>query len=301
MYCIFGGVDVECRHLFAIIQTYYENIDPIYVGYSRVLRMRGGVFAADAPQASSTELSAPPSVPVTVEEPAVAPLAEVKNETPWPRGVFADVTVGTQGLGMDVGYSFNKYLKLRVRGTMLSYDHNDTWNDMEMKARFKSSSCGLILDVHPFGGSFRLSAGLNAAPLRVEADGNLEDLGADLSQKVYSLGGYWVKTDGGGSIRGRYKWDTVQPYFGFGWSCSSESEHAWFFTADIGVNIIGKGKLSVGYSGDVQCASMYGGGWKPMDSSTLENIVREEGDAFFEIADKIVVYPVIHLGVGCRF
>lgn len=298
MYCIFGGVDVECRHLFTIIQTYYENIDSIYVGCSRVLRMRGGVFAADAQQASSTELSAPPSAPVTVEESAVAPLAEVKNETPWPRGVFADVTVGTQGLGMDVGYSFNKYLKLRVRGTMLSYDHNDTWNDMEMKARFKSSSCGLILDVHPFGGSFRLSAGLNAAPLRVEADGNLD---ADIPQGRYYLGEYEVKTADVGSIRGRYKWDTVQPYFGFGWSCSSKSEHAWFFTADIGVNIIGKGKLSVGYSGDVQYRSMYGGDWKPMDSSTLEDIIRDEGDAFFEIADKIVVYPVIHLGVGCRF
>ena len=258
----------------------------------------GGVFAANAQQASSMELPAPLSVPVTVEEPTVAPLAERKNETPWPRGVFADVTVGTQGLGMDVGYSFNKYLKLRVRGTMLSFDHNDTWNDMEMKARFKSKSCGLILDVHPFGGSFRLSAGLNAAPLRVEADGNLD---SDLPRGSYYLGGYEVRATDVGSIRGRYKWDTMQPYFGFGWSCSSKSKHAWFFTADIGVNVIGKGKLSVGYSGDVQYRSMGSGDWKPMDSSTLENIIRDEGDAFFEIADKIVIYPVIHLGVGCRF
>ena len=269
--------------------------------------LMAGVLSAEEGQVTATPLDplspqvAPnltSDVPVVEETPATK-----KDAIAWPRGVFADVSVGTQGLGLDVGYSFTRYLKLRVRGTMLSYDHKDTWSDMDVKAKLKSSSCGLILDVHPFGGSFRLSAGLNAAPLRVEAEGNMDDFSSLGGKEYIDIGGYDFRVpDGVGSIRGRYKWDAVQPYFGFGWSCSSESEHAWFFTADIGVNIIGKGKLSVGYNGDVEYRETgTSSAYKKLDNSTLESAIREEGKDFFDIADKIVIYPVVHIGVGCRF
>lgn len=256
--------------------------------------------SAPAAVASSDPLDAAGSVSVTAspeEAPLVQPVEEGKD-VPWPKGIFADVTVGTQGLGMDVGYSFNKYLKLRMRGTVLQYDRNDTWSDVDVKSKLRSHSCGLILDVHPFGGAFRLSAGVNAAPMRVEADGNLDRYG-DING-TYSFGGYEYRVSGVGHLRGRYKWNSFQPYFGFGWSCSSESKHAWYFTADLGVNIMGKGKLSVGCDGDVEQKGP-GENWHAVNMDALESSIREEGKDFFEIADKIVVYPVLHFGVGCKF
>lgn len=233
-------------------------------------------------------------VPVIQEEGANA------SDTPWPRGVFMDVTVGTQGIGMDVGYSFNKYLKLRVRGTYFpKYERTDEWDDISVDSSFKSNSCGLILDYHPWGESFRISAGLCVSPLKVEADGSLNDA---FQGGTYRLGNYEYTVNGAGHLRGKYEWETVQPYIGIGWSCSSKSRHAWYFTADIGVNIMGKGDLSVSYDGQVTQRNMVTGEYKDhVDLGQLEGNIREEGKDAFEIADKIVVYPVLHFGAGCRF
>ncbi len=234
---------------------------------------------------------------------SAAALSEVspgKNEETQFRGVFTDVTVGTQGIGMDVGYSFNKCIKLRVRGTMLQYEREVVWSNVNVKSKLKNSCCGLILDVHPFGGAFRLSAGVNIAPLHVDAAGDLSSVG--VRDGIYSLGDYEYKVEGAGRVFGRYKWNTFQPYIGFGWSFISKSEHVWFFSTDLGVNIIGKGKMSVGYDGKVtQRYKGTGAEFSPVDMSALEDSIREEGKDFFKIADKMVVYPVVHFGVGCRF
>lgn len=253
--------------------------------------------AASAESAPSTQ---------TLEDVPVVQQGSEASDTPWPRGVFVDVTVGTQGVGMDVGYSFNKYLKLRVRSTYIpKYERTDEWSNVSVDSSFESKSCGLILDYHPWGGSFRISAGLNAAPLKVEADGSLDRDYSGYADKVYHLGNYDYRLKGGkinGHLRGKYEWDTIQPYIGIGWSCSSESKHAWYFTADIGVNIMGKGDLSVsGDSSSIQQADAGQGNWHDLDMGQLENSLREEGEDVFEIADKIVVYPVLHFGVGCRF
>ncbi len=259
-----------------------------------------GGSVADPTLATSATAAGAESVPSpqALEDVPVIQQGGEASDTPWPRGVFVDVTVGTQGIGMDVGYSFNKYLKLRLRGTYIpTYDRTDEWSDMSVDSSFESKSCGLILDYHPWGESFRISVGLNAAPLKVEADGSLN---SDV-QGTYHLGGHTYVVDGVGHLRGKYEWETVQPYIGIGWSCSSKSKHAWYFTADLGVNIMGKGDLSVSYDGNVKEWSNTTNSWEKLEMGNLENALREEGEDVFEIADKIVVYPVLHFGVGCRF
>lgn len=246
-----------------------------------------------SPQMAATSTS---NVPVMEEIPATS-----EDSVAWPSGVFADLSVGTQGLGLDIGYSFNRYLKLRARGTFLTYDRNDNWDEVNMTSKLKSSSCGLIMDYHPFGESFRLSIGLNVSPLKVQTEGTME--GVNGFAGVYTLGDYDYRVSGVGKVRGEYKWHTVQPYIGIGWSCSSQSEHAWFFTADLGVNVMGKGKLRVDSSGEIQQKKVGepDSAYHAVDNSLLEDSLREEGKDFFKIADKIVVYPVVHIGVGCRF
>ncbi len=228
------------------------------------------------------------------------------EEVPWPRGVFTDVTVGTQGIGGDIGYSFNKYLKLRVRGTYFpKYERTDDWNDISVDSSFKSNSCGLILDFHPWGDTFRLSVGISTTTLKVEADGSMNERYGSIfgdGGRTYHLGDTEYRLAGGriGHVRGKYEWEKFQPYIGIGWSCSSKSKHAWYFTADIGVNIMGKGDLSVSHDGVIE-QRKGGGNWEPINDADLKTALRDEGEDVFEIADKIVVYPVIHLGVGCRF
>ena len=267
--------------------------------------LTAGTLSAEqnSPAPASTEPLAPQmTATLTSDAPALEETpATNEDSVAWPSGVFADLSVGTQGLGMDVGYSFNRHFKLRARGTFLTYERDDNWDEVNVTCKLKNYSCGLIFDYHPFGESFRLSVGINASPLKVQADGTMD--GSDQFNGEYTLGDYDYKVDGVGKVRGEYKWNTVQPYIGIGWSCSSQSEHAWFFTADLGVNFIGNGKLRVNSSGDIQQKKVGEphSAYHPVDNSLLETSLREEGKDFFKIADKIVVYPVVHIGVGCRF
>lgn len=229
------------------------------------------------------------------------------------KGVFMDVNIGTLGVGMNVGYEFNRHLKLRIRGSYLAADYDETWSEgswetmpLDGKFEFDGSSVGLLLDYHPFGGCFHLTGGLNFSGMKADAKATMKnETGLQGLSGEYEFGGTTYRVTGGdeAQVKGRYEWNRVQPYLGIGWSSDGEGDRSFYFSCDIGVNFIGKGSLSVSHSGaDIQVKGPDGQFRSSGDiDALLEASLREEGKDFFDIADKIIVYPVIQLGVGGRF
>lgn len=255
----------------------------------------------------SLATSAEAAAPTTVDSNTIAPenLPELTENADNKRnayGVFFDVNVGTQGVGINVGYEFNRYLKLRFRASRLGYDYDTTWNDVDVSASFNGNSTGLLLDVHPFAGAFHITAGLNFAPISVEAKGSMNNMG-DFAGRAYQIGNMWYQVDPetkSGWVEGKYKWRTCQPYLGIGWSSNGDGDRRLYFSFDLGVNFMGKGQFSVDASTGVQ-QSTDGVRWDAVDSTMLKDAIRDEAKGAFEIADKIVVYPVLQLGLGYRF
>lgn len=254
----------------------------------------------------------------TVQDPSLAETETPAESTVPARkatGVFMDVNIGTMGIGMNIGYEFNRYLKLRVRGSYLAADYDKTWNEdswgvgqpLNGKFEFDGSSVGLLLDYHPFAGCFHLTGGLNFSGMKLDAKATME--GSDTLSAyngVYEFGGYEYRVEGLGKeaqVKGRYEWNRVQPYLGFGWSSNGEGKRSVYFSCDIGVNFIGKGSLKVSHSGaDIHAFDRNTGKEIHQDiDSLLEQSLREEGKDFFDIADKLIVYPVIQFGIGGRF
>ncbi len=217
-------------------------------------------------------------------------------------GVLVDVNVGTLGAGFSVGYEFNKYLKTRVRAGFLSYDHDDTWSDVDVMGEFTGNNMGIMLDYHPFGGRFRLTAGLTITDLAVDVQGSMDRrYFAEHVGKEYDFGGYkFIIKDEDVKAEAEYKWNKVQPYLGIGWSSDGEGDAEVYFTFDMGVNFMGTGDLSVSYSGGAEVITPDGQRTE-ISKQILESAIREEGKDFFDIADDISVYPVIQLGIGVRF
>lgn len=223
-------------------------------------------------------------------------------------GVFFDVNVGTQGVGFNLGYEFNRYLKLRFRAAWLSYTYNTDWEDADVEAKLNGNNSGILLDVHPFAGKFRVSAGVNFNPLSVEADATMKN-GAleNLPEKTYTWGGYdYVvkQVDGEASVHAQYKWRTAQPYLGIGWASDGDGDRSLYFSFDLGVNFMGSGNFSISTSGAQIWQKPAGAPddqLKPVDNALLRDSVKEEGKDFFKIADKIYVYPVLQIGMGYRF
>lgn len=255
-------------------------------------------LASSASANTQTTAAVDPLGNPTIPQENLPKLTDEKKRTAV--GVFADVNVGTQGVGFDVGYEFNRYLKLRFRAAFLQFNYDDEWNEMDLKAKLNGNNTGLLLDVHPFGGTFRVSTGLNFAPLSVKAEGSM-DIGDQYGGKIYTLGDYQYKVEKGkGWVKGEYKWRTVQPYIGIGWSSDGDGDRSVYFHFDLGVNFMGKGQFSVDNSNNV-LQSYMGGEFKPVDNALLRDSFMEEGKDFFDIADKIIVYPVLQFGVGFRF
>ncbi len=217
-------------------------------------------------------------------------------------GVLVDVNAGTLGAGFSVGYEFNKYLKARVRAGFLSYDYDDTWSDVDVLGEFTGNNVGVMFDYHPFGGSFRLTAGLTISDLAVSVDGSMDRrYYAEHIGKIYEFGGYqFIIKDEDVKAKAEYKWNKVQPYLGIGWSSDGEGDAEVYFTFDMGVNFMGTGDLSVSHTGGADVITPDGNRIQ-ISNEILENAIREEGKDFFDIADDICVYPVIQLGVGVRF
>ncbi|MBE6416550.1 MAG: hypothetical protein E7032_08480 [Akkermansiaceae bacterium] len=215
-------------------------------------------------------------------------------------GITFDVNVGTQGLGLSVGYEFNKYLKMRVRGAYLEADYEDTWSDVDGKIEYDGNNAGIIFDYHPFGGVFHLSAGVNFSKMTLSANASMDH---GVAQGDYELGGYTFTVNSDkASIDGEYDWNDVQPYLGIGWSTDGDGDRSLYFTFDIGVNFIGKGKFNItSIKGIANVTGPNGEDLGAVTDQIAEDAIREEGKDFFKIADDIFVYPVIQLGMGYRF
>lgn len=240
-----------------------------------------------------------PGDPAITEECLEAPKDEAL-------GILFDVNVGTQGVGFAVGYEFNKYFKTRLRAAFLGYDHDDTWSDVDVQMDFSGNNTGIMFDYHPFGGTFRLTAGLTISELAIKATGKLNNDGINYDGFYGDFGGYDFQVDGSTTarIKGEYEWNRVQPYLGIGWSSDGEGDSSFYFTCDIGINFIGSADLETSYSGATVQYKPTGSApsnYKPLDTNILNDAIMEEGKDFFDIADKIWFYPVIQLGVGYRF
>lgn len=289
-----------------------------------LLAMGAVATAAPTPAQLATTTIVDPTL--ASAEPAAAPAADVSTlkdplaTTPIPEenlpelqeakrnalGIFFDVNAGTQGVGFNIGYEFNRYLKLRFRTGFMSFSYDDEWNDMDFEAKLNGNNSGLILDVHPFAGKFHISAGLNFNPLKLEARGKLngEKYGDFDSSEIYELGNYQYRLKDGvnsGWVFGEYSWRTCQPYLGIGWSSDGDGDRSLYFTFDLGVNFMGSGNLSVSSSAGVEEAPIGTDNWSDLDTSTLKDSLMEEGKDFFKIADKLYVWPVLQIGVGFRF
>ncbi|MBQ3240585.1 MAG: hypothetical protein IJB00_05300 [Akkermansia sp.] len=257
----------------------------------------------DPSLASSQQQTADPNATAATEgENTVIPQDQLEETTGNAIGVLLDVNVGTLGAGFSVGYEFNKYLKARVRAGFLSYDHDDTWSDVDVMGEFTGNNVGIMLDYHPFGGRFRLTAGLTISDLAVDVEGSMDRrMIAEHVGKTYEFGGYqFIIKDEDVTAKAEYKWNKVQPYLGIGWSSDGEGDAEVYFTFDLGVNFMGTGDLSVSYTGGADVIDPSGNKIE-ISNQVLENAIREEGKDFFDIADDICVYPVIQMGIGVRF
>lgn len=158
-----------------------------------------------------------------------------------PSGALAGesyVKVGLPGVVVGYAHSVNDQLGLRIdAGTTGSISRDRTESDVPYRARLKYNRVGLFGDYHPFGGRFRLTAGLTVNDASIKLDSRFD------GATEVTVNETTITPSAADYFRAHVKIPRLTPYFGIGWG-HQPRETGFGFVADLGVSI-GKPKVTV--------------------------------------------------------
>ena len=189
-------------------------------------------------------------------------------------------SIGTLGIGGDVGVRFNDYVGLRVAGNGFATSFDSSYGDIDYDVDFTLASVGPMVDIYPFGGVLRFTAGfrynLNSVGLSATPTSNV------------TIGGTTFTPAQVGTLDGDIDVNAFSPYVGLG----------------LEATFIG-GTLAIGLEGGVlfqgsPSVSLRGNGTLASDP-TFNAELRQEEQQIEDDLSILAYYPVAQLYLTFRF
>jgi hypothetical protein len=195
-------------------------------------------------------------------------------------GTGAAIKIGSTGLGAEVTTSLSGKLNLRLGGNFFNYSYSGTDGDIDYDYDLKLKSFSGLIDLHPSGGSFRLSGGLLANRNALDAAGT--------STGSYSIGNGSYTRAQVGTLSGRIEFKKAAPYAGLGFGNGAKGKGLGF-VFDLGVVFQGSPRVSLAANGPAA------------GSSQFQNDLRLEQSSLQEDLKVFRYYPVLALGLSFKF
>ena len=143
-------------------------------------------------------------------------------------GIGFDAKIGTMGVGGELSGSLIPNTRLRAGFNYLTWDFESTISDIDYDFETEFNSVPVILDVHPFGGTFFLSGGIYFNNNSVGVEGSLSPNTFPAEYQAFDFLVDYV------SVTGDVEFMPVAPYLGIGWRTNS-GESGWGFGVELGV------------------------------------------------------------------
>lgn len=183
---------------------------------------------------------------------------------------------GTQGLGLEFGVGFTRWIGLRAAGYTLDVSGSRDEGGIDYDGTLELGGYGLLVDFFPMRGTFRLTAG-------VFSNRNAVELEAAPSAPI-EIGGGTYDPAIVGTLVGDVSFDDTAPYFGIGWGNVARGRRVGFL-ADLGVLRQGAGEVTLAATSGL------------VDPADL---AAEEAELEADIED-YKYWPVISFGLSIRF
>ncbi len=216
---------------------------------------------------------------------AAAAAVMVLTATPAAHAQTLAARAGSSGLGVEVGLGVNSLLGVRANLLGGSYTREATEANIRYEGTLKLANSSLLLDLHPFAGNFRLSAGALYNNNKLDATGRADG-------GTYDINGVQYPASALGTLQANVRWDKLSPYVGFGWGAKPQAESGLFMTADVGAFWM---KSSATLTGN--CSALL----PALACQQLQSDLRAEEQQFRDEVAKYKLYPVLSVGVGYRF
>lgn len=222
----------------------------------------------------------PPGATVLAAVVLLAPIHPDAGAAAGP--VALGALAGTTGAGAEAGIGLGERASLRISHTVLSGAGSVTWRGLPYEVDASMGWTSVLLDLHPSGGSFRLSGG---------AAFSSGDMGVAIdTRSPVELGGRVWSPGEVGAVRGTVSMDPVAPYLGIGFDGAGWPGGGLGLSTDFGI-------VLQSYSVELR----HEGGSLPMGmEQELANALEGEEDSVENDLNGVGVYPVIRVSLALR-
>jgi hypothetical protein len=194
------------------------------------------------------------------------------------------LSAGSLGFGPELGYRLNGLIGLRANGTFFNLNEDGEEDDYDYEGKLKLKSLGVMADIYPFGGSFRLSVGARSSRNRVNAvvtpTTNIE------------IGDQTYTPAQAGTLTGEVTFKKMAPTVALGWG--GKLKGGLHFGAEIGLMLQGSPKVSVTSTGQLANDQSAAG-------QQFRAELQQEVDEAEEDAKDFKAWPVLQLHLTYRF
>lgn len=203
--------------------------------------------------------------------------------------------LGTLGAGFDVTYDINPKLNARFNFNGGSLDADGVEDGVDYKGSFDLQTIGGLLDYHPSGGGFRMTAGLysNSNEIKTTASGSGEKVILGENNVDYTL-------QDDSSISSEIAFQSSAPYVGIGWGNAVGLNKRLSFSLDLGVLFQGIPESTLTGKGFAQPTD----GGAAIDlaaNATVQTQLAEEQENLNKDLEDFKYYPVISAGLAYKF
>lgn len=195
------------------------------------------------------------------------------------------VTGGTLGIGPEIAYRLNDRLGVRANATFLSISHSFDSDDINYNGKVKLGSGGVMLDVFPFKGGFRISGGARINKNKARA------IARPSGNNIYDIGGTSYSAAQIGTLQADTDIDDIAPMLTIGYGGGTSSG----FTFGIEAGALFQGTVHIKpltYTGAIT---------DPVIRAQLAADLERERASVQDDIDDYKVYPILQISVGYRF
>jgi len=195
----------------------------------------------------------------------------------WAVGVNA----GTLGLGGTVQYKASDRVVVHADFSSFDIDETISSDDIDYNTQIDVSSTSLSVDLHPFKGSFFVSAGL--------ATGNKDISLSATPTSSQEVGEDTYTPQQIGTLKGTIKFPDTSTSLGLGWDKTFYGTSPINFRAFLGVQVSGSPEVKLSSNGTLA------------NDPAFQANLREEEAEIEDDADMIKMWPVAQVSLTYRF
>lgn len=182
---------------------------------------------------------------------------------------------GTLGAGVELTAGLHRRVNIRIGWNRFSFSRGIDVNQIAYDGDADLDTLGALVDVHPFAGRFRVSAGLYR-------NDNGVALTASPGAPV-TIGNVTYPPAAIGALRGEVRFRSTSPYLGIGWGDAARGGRI-SFGVDIG--LLMQGSPRVGLTADSPLVD-------PADLEAERQAIEQDLESFD-------IWPVLSVGVAFR-